>query len=218
MLRPVEGHSRPAAGRPSIVPFFVVLSGACGALAGDGNAVIRHRIEGAGAYEFERTAPELLAEPDESNVAVVELRVTDVSEGVGMSWDVTAEDQERRTLLPFDAGDAMARSAHLRAEVVRVLSRPSDWPVSAGDDISFGIAIDATGEIAALRHTFEGEMFVGFLVHSPVFDYEPDLLAVVVDGGLLCRRSGDTGIDCPALPSDVGANLDIGGVVISPAA
>lgn len=179
--------------------------GSSGSAAPDSDAfeVLSARGDTA-SYAVERTLPELLADPG-SGLIVVEGTVTAVDEGVGMTWTFD-DDTELRHLTAFDDDEALVRSVHLTMAVDRLLAGTADDAA----EVRFGLAIHRVDDHATLAAGLTGGRYVVFLIESPVYDYEPGLYGVMIDGGLLCRLDAET-LDCPALEAGLARALDLAG-------
>lgn len=201
LVRPMRMTGRAVALVTSLLGVLLV---SCG--TDDPFDVIRSRQANASSL-VGQTLPEMLQDPSPDGLTVVEGTIVEVANGVGMTWTFDDDGEERRQLLAFDDDSAMTRSVHVTMTVDRVLA--GHLPPG---DARFGLVISDEGQAAALRGGLVGNQYVAVLTRSPVFDYEPALYGVLVDGGLLCRWNEDRTLDCPALDDSLKSALDIAAV------
>jgi hypothetical protein len=178
----------------------------CASTSEDALAVIREQ-QAATDRDITHTLPEMLASAADFGLTAVEGTVTTVERGVGMSWMLDDNgENEQREILPFEDEAAMVRSVHVTMRTDRVLAG------QAGAEIRFGLVISDTGEFTTMRDGLTDGDFVAILIASPVFDYEPELLGVMIDGGLLCEWNDARRLACPALEAGLAAALAVSDV------
>ena len=122
-----------------------------------------------------------------------------------MSWTLDEQGEEQRQIFAFDDDSAMVRSVHVTMTVQNVIAGAA--PDTS--DVRFGLIINNEEGAEAVRNDFVGNSYVAFLNESPLFDYETSMYGVEFDGGLLCHRGDDQGLDCPALDDSLVGALAI---------
>lgn len=117
--------------------------------------------------------------------------VISVEEGRSFRWEMNDEGEER-VQLGFNEDAAQVSTLHVTLRVSRSIvakNRSSDMAESltVGEDVRFGLALAAPADPAAAeRELLEAGSLVALLYKgSSVFDYDPDLWAVVQDGAYL---------------------------------
>lgn len=135
--------------------------------------------------------------------AFVSGAVVDVTPGRGFSWTFD-DDIETRVEHKFNGEGAQVSTVHLTVSVDHAVTVPSERDLS-GSTITVGLALAAPVDLAAIhRELVGGDKIVALLVHSPVFDYEPAVWAVLDDGEFLGRVGSNGAVSFPRSLSERG--------------
>jgi hypothetical protein len=125
---------------------------------------------------------------------------TEVTPGRGFSWTLSPTGEEQTHEHEYGAEEAWINTVHAIFAVDEVLASARGSEVRPGSTVSVGIAIDnavsatqGTSELAGLGTV------VLYLVKSPVFDYQPELYAILEDGAFLATVSPQGALSYPLL-------------------
>lgn len=176
---------------------------------GDVIAAISTRQEGGGGIRPFNSLTGLLenteykvgdASPRPLTEAVIVGRVVDVEPGRGFRVD--GDDAPDGIETDFDDPDALWRTVHASVRVESVISGAADQLILVG------FAFDPRLPLDDIKKQMIGfGRVLMFLNKSPVFDYDPDVYATVLDGALLGLIDHEGHIALPALEETEEADL-----------
>lgn len=136
--------------------------------------------------------------------AVVVGTVVEVDIGKGFRWELDSEGEEVRIEEPFNGPDAWVSTVHVTLAVQEVIYAASGQPgLDSLSTVTFGLSFNSPVEDEAFVEelTDLGELVV-FLHESPVYDYQPGLWGVMMDGRLLGVVDEEGSISFPAYETE----------------
>lgn len=140
-------------------------------------------------------------------------RVVSVEEGRSFRWTETG-DEETRHEVEFNAPDAQVSTIHVTVSIERSIvdsNQPKTVHTSLapGRTATFALALSAPVRLGAAEAELRASSQLGALLYrpSPVFDYAPELWAVLEDGAFL-GQVRDGVVEFPALDGHDTGNGD----------
>jgi hypothetical protein len=172
---------------------------------------LEHRSEAISRDRSYRSIDEAASTSDR----VVVGRVVGVTEGVGMNWEIDELGEEKRLLVEYGAPDALVNSIHLTLEVDDVLAESGSGLADGPREIVVGLIVNDPVDVASAQRELEdlGSLVLLLVEDSDVFDYAPEVWAVLEDGGFMGQLGPDGRVVFPVLEDPevlLGDELSVG--------